>query len=824
MEPRKPEDPQKQWRILVVEDNEDDALLVINHLEVQGWSVFWERVETEDSLQQALTNGDWDVVLSDYSMPLFDGAHALASVRQYSEDLPFIYVSGTLGEKAAVEAIKAGAQDYIVKNDLQRLAPVIQRAIDERATEKTNRASRQLLRKLSQAVDQAADSIFITDREGHIEYVNPAFERMTGYSAAQAQGKHFTLLKAPEQNPEAYAAINETLREGRTYRGTLLNRTLAGDVFFEEKVISPLVDAEGRITHFVSTGRDVTERIKAEEDRLRLNAILEATTDAVAISDAEGKVMYLNRSGHELFGDADYETPYRVESQLNHAMQTAQELILSALAQADKHGVVERESMLKLSNGEQLYLSEVIMAHRDKSGKTAYFSTIARNISERKQFEAELQHQATHDSLTGLANRVMLGQQLQSEIQRAEQHQSRMAVLFLDMDNFKRINDSLGHGTGDLLLQQISGRLSRHIRPNDLLARYGADEFVIVASDLNAPEAIVGVLDKLKRAFEAPIRLAEQDIFLSFTAGVSIWPDDGETVEALLRNADSAMNQAKAAGGRAFRFYAPAMNERQQDLLALESDLHWALERNEFVIYYQPQADMRSGKVVGMEALLRWKHPERGLIQPDDFIPLLEETGLIVKVGLWVLKQACLDAMAQQADTQQALRMSVNLSARQFAAGDLAEKVAEVLADTGFAPNQLELEITEQMLINDLETSAGTLEALQRLGVRVAIDDFGTGYCSLAYLKRFPLHALKIDRTFVSELPDNLGDSAIVEATILLAHKLGLEVVAEGVEQSAQLQFLRKLGCNMVQGYYLSKPLPVTELSAMLALNLNDLY
>ncbi|MEH6492360.1 EAL domain-containing protein [Halopseudomonas sp.] len=824
MEPRKPEDPQKQWRILVVEDNEDDALLVINHLEVQGWSVFWERVETEDSLQQALTNGDWDVVLSDYSMPLFDGAHALASVRQYSEDLPFIYVSGTLGEFAAVEAIKAGAQDYIVKNDLQRLAPVIQRAIDERATEKTNRASRQLLRKLSQAVDQAADSIFITDREGHIEYVNPAFERMTGYSAAQAQGKHFTLLKAPEQNPEAYAAINETLREGRTYRGTLLNRTLAGDVFFEEKVISPLVDAEGRITHFVSTGRDVTERIKAEEDRLRLNAILEATTDAVAISDAEGKVMYLNRSGHELFGDADYETPYRVESQLNHAMQTAQELILSALAQADKHGVVERESMLKLSNGEQLYLSEVIMAHRDKSGKTAYFSTIARNISERKQFEAELQHQATHDSLTGLANRVMLGQQLQSEIQRAEQHQSRMAVLFLDMDNFKRINDSLGHGTGDLLLQQISGRLSRHIRPNDLLARYGADEFVIVASDLNAPEAIVGVLDKLKRAFEAPIRLAEQDIFLSFTAGVSIWPDDGETVEALLRNADSAMNQAKAAGGRAFRFYAPAMNERQQDLLALESDLHWALERNEFVIYYQPQADMRSGKVVGMEALLRWKHPERGLIQPDDFIPLLEETGLIVKVGLWVLKQACLDAMAQQADTQQALRMSVNLSARQFAAGDLAAKVAEVLADTGFAPNQLELEITEQMLINDLETSAGTLEALQRLGVRVAIDDFGTGYCSLAYLKRFPLHALKIDRTFVSELPDNLGDSAIVEATILLAHKLGLEVVAEGVEQSAQLQFLRKLGCNMVQGYYLSKPLPVTELAAMLALNLNDLY
>ncbi len=824
MEPRKPEDPQKQWRILIVEDNEDDALLVVNHLEVHGWSVTWERVETEHTLQLALGNGEWDVVLSDYSMPLFDGEHALASVRQHSEDLPFIYVSGTLGEKAAVEAIRAGAQDYIVKNDLQRLAPVIQRSVAERAAEKTHRASRQLLRKLSQAVDQAADSIFITDREGRIEYVNPAFERMTGYSAAEAHGELFTLLKAPEQNPEAYVQINETLRKGHTYRGTLTNRTRSGNVFFEEKVVSPLVDAEGRITHFVSTGRDVTERIKAEEDRMRLNAILEATTDAVAISDAQGKVMYLNRAGQALFGGASYESPYRLEDQPNQAMQTAQELILSALSQAERHGVVERESMLNLANGEKLYLSEVIIAHRDKSGKTAYFSTIARNISERKQFEAELQHQATHDGLTGLANRVLLAQQLQSEIQRAEQRQSRMAVLFLDMDNFKRINDSLGHGTGDLLLQQISGRLSRHIRPNDLLARYGADEFVVVASDLNAPEAIVGVLDKLKRAFEKPIRLAGQDIFLSFTAGVSIWPDDGQTVEALLRNADSAMNQAKAAGGRAFRFYAPAMNERQQDLLALESDLHWALERNEFVLYYQPQADMLSGKVVGMEALLRWKHPERGLIQPDDFIPLLEETGLIVKVGLWVLKQACLDAMAQQAMTQQPLRMSVNLSARQFAAGDLAAQVADVLAEIGFPPNQLELEITEQMLINDLETSAGTLEALQRLGVRVAIDDFGTGYCSLAYLKRFPLHALKIDRTFVRELPDNLSDSAIVEATILLAHKLGLEVVAEGVEQAEQLHFLHKLGCNMVQGYYLSKPQPATDLPHMAALDLSALY
>ena len=811
-----------QWHILMLEDNEDDALLVIHHLETQGWSIKWQRVETQSSLEQALSEFNWDVVLSDYSMPLFDGAAALKTVRKHSEDLPFVYVSGTLGEKAAVEAIKAGAQDYIVKNDLQRLAPVIQRAVAERAAQKQHRLSSELLRKLSQAVDQTEDSIFITNSDGRIEYVNPAFEQMTGYSAASITGLSPDVLKATEQEPDAYTDLWSTLKQHRTYRGTLINRKRSGELFYEEKVITPLVDADGKITHFVSTGRDVSERVKADEERTRLNAILEATTDVVAISDRDGKLLYLNRSGQELLGDVSYQTPYRQQAPTSHGMRIAEELILSALKQAEKHGIFERESMLADAKGNEIYLSEVVIAHRDKTGQTAYFSSIGRNISERKQFEAELQHQATHDELTGLANRVLLAEQLQTEIQRAQEHGSKMAVLFLDMDNFKRVNDSLGHSLGDQLLQQVSVRMARYLRPNYLLARYGGDEFVIVAIDLTAPQAIVGVLDKLKRAFEQPVRVNQRDIFVSFTTGVSIYPDDGSSVEALLRNADSAMYQAKAAGGRSFQFYAPEMNERQQELLVLESELHWALERNQFVLHYQPQADTRTGKVIGTEALLRWNHPTRGLVQPDNFIPLLEETGLIVKVGLWVLRQACLDTMAMQVIGQHPVRVSVNLSARQFAEGDLASKVADVLKEIGFPPEQLELEITEQMLIQDLDTSASTLYALQQLGIRVAIDDYGTGYCSLAYLKRFPLHTLKIDRSFVSALPDNASDAAIVEATILLAHKLGLQVVAEGVEQSAQLHFLRDQGCDMVQGYYLSKPRPVAELQQMMELNLND--
>lgn len=802
------------WKVLMLEDNEDDALLIVNHLETQGCEISWDRVETEKDLRQRIADGGWDVVLSDHTMPLFDGASALRVVRELDPDVPFVFVSGTLGEKAAVAAIKGGAQDFIVKHDLTRLTPAVERAIADQALQKRHRLAQEVLRKLSQAVEQAADSIFITNREGEFEYVNPAFEQLTGYGPASTHGQTPALLKSQDQDPSTYAELWQTVLSKQVYRGTLINRKQSGETFFEEKVITPLVNQDGQITHFVSTGRDITDRVQADEDRTRLNAILEATTDVVAIADAKGKVIYLNKAGHTLLATAlnltdDEPGKARAENALN----AAQQLIQGALAQAEKHGVWERESMLEDASGQQIYLHQVVMAHRDQSGRIAYYSTIARNISERKQFEAQLQHQATHDLLTGLANRVLLAEQLQTEMNRARQLKHLTAVIFLDMDNFKRVNDGLGHSIGDQLLQQISVRLGRHIRPNDILARYGGDEFVIVASDLTDADTIPGILDKVKRAFEQPVRIAGQDIFVSFSAGVAVYPDDGDSVETLLRNADSAMYQSKAIGGRSFRFYAPAMNERQHRLLALESELHRALERKEFVLHYQPQASLRSGKVCGVEALLRWNHSKRGLVAPNDFIPLLEETGLIDDVGLWVLRQACQDMRILAAEHGHAPRVAVNLSARQFSSQRLAEQVAGVLRDTGLPAEQLELEITEQMLISDLESSRATLESLRELGVTVAIDDFGTGYCSLAYLKRLPLHVLKVDRTFVSGLPDDGNDLAIVEAITLLAQKLDLQVVAEGVETAAQLETLRALGCDMVQGYYLSKPVPLSTLA-----------
>ncbi|MAG65245.1 EAL domain-containing protein [Pseudomonas sp.] len=799
-----PDDQSNHWNVLMLEDNEDDALLIINHLETHGCDISWTRIETEPDLRKHLANDEWDVVLSDYSMPLFDGVSALRVVRELDPDMPFVFVSGTLGEKAAVAAIKGGAQDYVVKHDLNRLAPVVERAIADQALQKRHRLAQDVLRKLSQAVEQAADSIFITNRQGEFEYVNPAFEKMTGYRAEAVAGRTPSVLKATQQNPAAYSELWETVLGKQTYRGTLVNRKHDGATFYEEKVITPLVNQAGQITHFVSTGRDISDRVKADEDRARLNAILEATTDIVAIADATGAVIYVNKAGHSLLAEIKPDSS---------ATQAAGELIGNALGQAEKHGVWERESVLSGGDGQTIYLHQVIMSHRDQNGNIAYFSTIARNISERKQFEAELQHQATHDVLTGLANRVLLAEQLQTEMNRSQRRNSVTAVVFLDMDNFKRVNDSLGHGIGDQLLQQVSVRLGRHIRPNDILARYGGDEFVIVASDLENADAITAILDKLNRAFEHPVHVARQDIFVSFSAGIAVYPDDGGDADTLLRNADSAMYQSKADGGRAFRFYAPAMNERQQRLLAMESELHRALARNEFVVYYQPQAELASGQVTGAEALIRWRHPQRGLVPPDEFIPLLEETGLINEVGLWVLRRACLDMTTYTQTHGLCPRVSVNLSARQFASGELVQQVAQVLEETGFPPDRLELEITEQILISDLQASKAILGALHDMGVSVAIDDFGTGYCSLAYLKRLPLHVLKIDRTFVAGLPADHNDLAIVEAIILLAHKLDLQVVAEGVETLGQLETLRSLGCDMVQGYYLGKPAPLQALA-----------
>ncbi len=797
-------------RILIVEDSEDDTLLLVDQLEIDGGqSVDWQRVETEKALTEALQQ-HWDVVLSDYTMPHLSGMRALDVVREYDIDLPFIFVSGTIGENTAVKAMKSGAQDYVMKGNLSRLAPAVARELEEAQQRRERRKAEQRLRILSLVVEQAADGVLITDPNGMIQYINPAFERMTGYDRAEIIGNKPSLLKSGRHDQAFYQTLWQTVTKGEMFRGTLINRRKDGELFYEEKVITPLKDEQGRVMHLVSTGRDITERVKAEEARDQLVAILEATTDLVAIlDDPDGCLHYLNNAGYRMLGlDPKLDLGKFCLTEL-FPERIKQQLQSEAWPVAYRTGSWSGETALRRIDEIEVPVSQVLLAHRDKAGNVEYLSTIARDISERKRFEAELRHQATHDTLTGLPNRVLLMDRLSAEVERARHANNSVAVLFLDMDNFKRINDSMGHAVGDALLQQIADRLQAALRPNDTIARHGGDEFAIIAGDLARSENVLAVLRKVYSAFERPMSLGAQEAYITFCTGIAIYPHDGASVEDLLRNAGTAMYRASMAGHNQYRFYAPDMNARSHEMLTLETDLRLAFKRSEFLVYYQPKAEFSSGRITAMEGLIRWQHPQRGLVSPAGFVSMLEESGLIIPVGEWMLSQACAEFREMGLHD---MRISVNVSASQFSDPELLRKVSRIMKQENMPPNALELEVTENIVMQDPAAAADTLKKLRALGVRIAIDDFGTGYSSLAYLKRFPLDALKIDQSFVHDLTHDPNDAAIVEASITLGKKLGLEVVAEGVETKEQFEFLRDHGCDLAQGYYVSRPVRGPEL------------
>ncbi|SDY35881.1 EAL domain-containing protein [Nitrosomonas sp. Nm58] len=799
---------------LFIEDTEDDALLLVDYFQSAGLKFDWQRVDTEQGVMAKLQES-WDIIFSDYSMPGFSGARALEIVRQYDPDIPFIFISGAIGEDVVVEAMKRGAQDYVMKGNLRRLLPAVDRELQEAQQRRKHRQADQLLRKLSLVVTQTTDSVFITDPKGRIEYVNPAFEKLTGYSAEEVQGKTPAILHSGINDDNFYEQLWQTISCGEGYKGTFINRHKNGELFYEEEIITPLKDEEGNITHFVSTGRDITARVQIEEAQARLTAILDATPDLVAIFDLEGYLRYLNESGRRLLGLDVGEDISRYCMWDLFFTGAAQQPVSQILTAVQQHGVWNGETILRTTRNKELPISQVVLGHGRDGDCVEYLSTIARDISERKRFEAELEHQATHDRLTNLPNRSLLSDHFASAVKYAQRHDSSVGVLFIDLDNFKRINDNLGHAAGDVLLQQIAQRLQGCMRANDTVARLGGDEFIILISELHDPENILDVLNKLRVAFEHPVIIQAHEVYVTFGIGIALYPHNGTRLEDLLRHADIAMYRAKSSGSNQYCFYGSDMDARGHELVSLEADLCQALEQGGFALHYQPQIDLRSGRVAGIGGLIRWQHSIRGLVPPADFIPHLEKSGMIIPVGEWVLRQACRAHRNWRELGFNDMRISINVSAAQFSDVDLLDKIQRALQDEHMPKRALELEITENILMRDPVSAAEILEAIHALGVRVAIDDFGTGYSSLAYLKRFPLDALKIDRTFVRDITNDSGNAAIVEAGISLAHKLDLEVIAEGVETKQQLEFLQKHDCDLVQGYYFSRPLPMPELTQL---------
>ncbi|WP_168798657.1 EAL domain-containing protein [Herbaspirillum sp. ST 5-3] len=558
---------------------------------------------------------------------------------------------------------------------------------------------------------------------------------------------------------------------------------------------------------------------KAERDlraaEEKLSGILDSI-DNVVWSATETGFIYLNSMAERIYG-----RPLRqfyenrnlwfeaVHPEDKAAVQAAHERLRESASCRQEYRIVRPD-------GEIRWVEERARAIRNDKDELLRFDGVTIDISERKEYEARIEYLADHDALTGLANRNLLGDRIGQAMAHARRNGLLLAVLFLDLDRFKSINDSFGHELGDTLLLEVSKRLRQVVRDGDTVARQGGDEFIILLPDLPRPQDVTAVAFKIFDAFAMPFLVEGHELFVTVSIGATLYPDDGDDMQSLLRNADNAMYRAKEEHGNALQFYSHEMSARALERAELESALRRALDRDEFELFYQPKVDAHSGRIIGAEALIRWHHPEMGLVSPTLFIPMAEEIGLIIPIGEWVLHTACAQNKAWQNAGLPTISVSVNLSARQFRQEDLVESVSNALENMGLEARHLELELTESIVMNSAELFITKMKELKDLGVQLSIDDFGTGYSSLSYLKRFPLHHLKIDQSFVRDIVTDTDDAIITSTVISLGHSLNLKVIAEGVETEEQVAFLRDHHCDEMQGYYFSKPLPAREFASLL--------
>ena len=654
------------------------------------------------------------------------------------------------------------------------------------------------MRVLAKFPDENPNPVLRVSSQGIITYANQACRLSLGDGNCQ-EGSPAPVILLPglDRGPASSSGREfEVEIEGRNYIFTSTPVSDTGEIYFY--------------------GQDVTERKQLEHQRQMASTVFENSLEGIIIADPEGKVHMVNAAYSAITGFGPGEIigkdldVFRSEG---HDPKFLQE-IWASLAE---RGRWSGEYWNRRKNGEAYpeWLNVVLV--KDSQGRIANYVVIFHDITDIKSQEERIKHQAFHDALTGLPNRVLFKDRLGQAIAHADREGERLAVVFLDLDNFKRVNDSLGHQAGDQLLQETARRLKRCLRETDTVSRLGGDEFTMILREVARPEDTLEAAGRILKALAEPFLIQGQELFITTSMGITFFPDDAKDSETLLKNADMAMYRAKDQGRNNLQLFTPALNAEIQHRLRLESQMRQGLEQDEFIAHYQPKVEVASGRVVGMEALVRWQRPGQGLLMPGAFITLAEETGLILPIGEMVLRRACHEAQAWRQAGHPYLCVSVNLSPRQFEQDNLVEMVEEILRETGLPSVCLELEITEGAMIKSVDKAIAKLVGLASMGVRLSLDDFGTGYSSLSYLKRFSLSALKIDQTFVRDLTHDLNDAAIVQTVIAMGHALELQVVAEGVETLEQLNFLRANGCDEYQGYYFSRPLPPAEFLALLS-------
>ncbi len=810
-------------KVLIVEDSETDFFLIERQLRRHGLNARCRRVASYRELNEVLAEGGWNVVLSDYTVPGMDFDDSLRLIQERLPDLPVILISGSIGEERAVELLRQGVWDFVLKDRPGRLGPAIERSLRDLEERRVRRAAEKALRDSELRFRQMAETIgevfwLRSPDFGSFLYVSPAFEHVWGRSCAElyADPKLWLETIHVDDVPKVLRAMDD-LAQGRGFDIQFRIAHPDGALHWINDRGYVLRDETGEVVLASGVASDITERCQAAERLRQAATVFTSTQEGVLITDLDGNILTVNPA----FTTITEYTEAEVLGKNPRLLQSGRHD--RSFFQAMWHAIVTVGSwqgeIWNRRKGGEIYPQWLnISTVRNEQGQAVNYVGVFTDITQLKRSETQLEYLAHYDPLTGLPNRLLLLSRLNHALERARRDKTRGAVLFLDLDRFKNVNESLGHGTGDELLQIASQRMRACLCETDTLARLGGDEFVVVLEDLPDPANAASVAQKLIDRLDAPFVLSgEQEVYIGASLGISIFPDDADDADRLIQYADAALYQAKGSGRGIYHFYTESLTTSANERLALETRLRHALEQDEFVLHYQPLVTLTDGRIFGVEALVRWQIPGVGLLSPSRFIPLAEETGLIVPLGEWVLRTACARLKTWQDAGLPIEMLAVNLSPRQFQQGDLHERIRAILAETGLMSRHLELEITETALIEDGPENETKLAALKDLGVRIAIDDFGTGYSSLAYLKRFPIDKLKIDQSFVRDIPLDSSNMEIVAAIIAMAKTLKLEVLAEGVETDAQFAFLKQQGCDVAQGYLFSRPVAADAMQTILA-------
>jgi diguanylate cyclase (GGDEF)-like protein/PAS domain S-box-containing protein len=859
-------------RVLLTEDVAADAELEVRELRRANLRITHRVVETEESFTRAVREFAPDIILSDFSMPGFDGMAALAIARELAPDTPFIFVSGTIGEEYAIRALKSGATDYVLKSNLVRLPAAVERAIaDARQRRERRRIETELdiaQARLASIIDSLPDVLWSTALPGRtITYVGPAARQLFGHEPDEflTDPKLWLEMVDPLDRPGLVEAWRRLLDDGHpfdveyrvqrpdgTTRWVSSRAHLVTNPSGEQRVdgvtrdISVQVEQRRRIER-LSRIRELLGALNSSIVRIRERDLLFDEFCRIAIARGGfvlARIIAVDRDGRAALAattesdpalihgmvDAYNRDPTRADSLFAEALRSGEAMISNDVA-AD-HRVANRAALIREGNYSLALLplnvdgrlAGLVALRAREPGffdqeELRLLSELAANLSfalELMDKQDRLSYLALYDPLTGLPNRTLFHERLTQVVEGARHGKETIALALIDLERFKAINDTLGQQVGDRVLQQLAQRLQDAAGDIHRVARVGADQFALTFAQISGVEEIARRLDAGARIlFSEPFRIDGREVRIAAKAGIAVFPEDGKDADALVRNAEAALKRAKETGER-YLFYAPEINARVSEQVELETRLRKAVEHGELFLHFQPKYELATRKMVGVEALMRWRSPDGGLISPARFVPVLEQTGLIFEAGQQVISAARRAHQDWKARGLNAPRIAVNVSALQLRRKSFVADVREALGSVEADGGGVDLELTESLLMTDVDESIEKLRALRAMGLRMALDDFGTGYSSLAYLSRLPLDTLKIDRSFVHGMTDNADNTSIISTIISLAQALRLKVVAEGVETEQQAQLLRLLRCEQVQGYLFSRPVPAEELETLL--------